>query len=165
MDVAKRLKVLREGVGLSKGELGRRAGLSESYIGQIESRKKRPTVDTIFRICEGLGITVQEFFSIDQDISAIPTDIWKLVSDKNNYGLLKEIQARKNKGISNELIIEWLKSLDKTLEMVKQKGVYWVESEMGETDTYSDQEKKEIIKGLEEKLKDPNFKRPWKKET
>lgn len=163
MDIAERLKVLREGAGLSKGELGRRAGLSESYIGQIESKKKRPTVDTIFRICEGLGITVQEFFSIDQDISAIPTDILELVSTSENYGLLRQIIILKKEGYSNEVIMEWLHSLNKALTDIKKKGVFVVGEYLPGDRKYTEQEEQEIAEKLSEKLNDPNFVPPWRK--
>ena len=121
MDVAKRVMDLRNEAGLSKGELARRAGLAESYIGQIESKKKHPTVDTIFRICSGLDITIQEFFSIEQDLSALPPDLHKFVTKKENRDMLRFISEMKEKGHSGEMIVEWLRSLKATTDIIKQK--------------------------------------------
>jgi transcriptional regulator with XRE-family HTH domain len=116
MDVAKRVMDLRNEAGFSKGELARRAGLAESYIGQIESKKKHPTVDTIFRICSGLDITIQEFFSIEQDLSALPPDLHKFVTKKENRDMLRFISEMKEKGYTSEGITDILGSLQKIVD-------------------------------------------------
>jgi transcriptional regulator with XRE-family HTH domain len=125
MDVAKRIMDLRNEAGFSKGELARRAGLAESYIGQIESKKKHPTVDTIFRICSGLDITIQEFFLIEQDLSFLPDDLYKFVIKKENWDTIRFIAEMKEKGMSSEGIIEILKGLIRIIEdMRKKDGKY-----------------------------------------
>lgn len=174
MDVAERVRMLREAAGLSKGELGRRADLSESYIGQIESTKKHPTVDTIFHICKGLGITIQEFFAIDQDLSTLPPDIWDLVSKKENHGLLKLIKAMTDKKYTIEVIEEWIMSLDKALESIKKKygimslkdQVLWVDEELlpeSARGKFTEEEKLAIIEKLKAKQQDQSLKLPWEK--
>jgi len=96
-----------------------------------------------------------------QNPTQLPHDIWHLVIDKNNYGLLKQIQAMKNKGYSNEVIIEWLTSLGNTLENIKTSGVFWGGEDLEESKKYTKKEKQEIVEGLKNKLSDPNFKPPW----
>lgn len=150
MDVANRVKELREKAGLSKGELGRRAGLSESYIGQIESTKKHPTVDTVFQICKGLNITIQEFFKPGYDMNTAPPDIAQFAIDPKNKPLIKTIQGMQAAGYSNDVISEWLEALKKTLiELGKKYG-----AQPGKAvwpGASPEQQKK-----LQEKIKDPS---------
>ena len=55
MDVGERIKRLRESMGWTKTRLAQTAGVSQSFISDIESGKKTPTVE--------LGITLADFFS------------------------------------------------------------------------------------------------------
>ncbi|TMV49401.1 helix-turn-helix transcriptional regulator [Paenibacillus mesophilus] len=77
MDFAKRLTHFREASGLSKNQLSIKSGVSQPYIGDIESGKKKPTIDTIERLCEALGVTLSQFFSSIDD--SLPPDIQQLI--------------------------------------------------------------------------------------
>lgn len=81
MNVAERIKSLREAAGLSKGKLAERAELSATYIGQLEMGIKQPTVETITRICTALGITLAEFFSDNGQPQELPPEV-RRVCDK-----------------------------------------------------------------------------------
>jgi transcriptional regulator with XRE-family HTH domain len=61
-----RIKSLREKRNLSMRELASRAGVAVSFISKLEMGKTSPTIMTLQKILEGLGITVVEFFSHDQ---------------------------------------------------------------------------------------------------
>ncbi|OPY60724.1 MAG: HTH-type transcriptional regulator PuuR [Pelotomaculum sp. PtaU1.Bin065] len=164
MNIGQKIKSTREAQGVSMNALAKRSGASQSAISEIEAGKRQPTFEVLERIITGLGLTLSQFFADkDQKLYQLPPEIWKLVVDKNNYGLLKQIQAMKNKGYSNEVIIEWLTSLENTLENIKTSGVFWGGEDLEESQKYTKQEKQEIIKGLNKKLNDPNFKPPWKK--
>ncbi|MCG9967446.1 helix-turn-helix transcriptional regulator [Pelotomaculum terephthalicicum JT] len=164
MDVPARIIELRKQKGHSTNKLAKLAGIGQSTLREIEIGQKQPTIYTIEKICSALGIELYEFFAAEsQDLLQLPPEIWKLVVDKNNYDLLKQIQAMKNKGYSNEVIIEWLTSLENTLENIKTSGVFWGGEDLEESQKYTKQEKQEIIEGLNKKLNDPNFKPPWKK--
>jgi len=54
------LRESRERVGLTQEELSFRAGLSRPYISQLERNLKSPTVDTLFLICDALGVSASE---------------------------------------------------------------------------------------------------------
>lgn len=43
--------------GLTQEELAARAGLHPTYISLLERDRKSPTLDSLFRICRGYGIT------------------------------------------------------------------------------------------------------------
>ncbi len=54
------LRQARERAGLTQEELSFRAGLSRPYISQLERNLKSPTVETLFLICEALGVSASE---------------------------------------------------------------------------------------------------------
>lgn len=63
IEVGKRIKYFRERRELSQNGLANKAGISPTYIYQLEKGEKSPTVESIYNICRfGLGITLEEFF-------------------------------------------------------------------------------------------------------
>lgn len=63
MNIGKRLKKYRNQLNLSQKRLSMYTGISQSFISSIESNKQSPTITTLERICDTLGITIAEFFS------------------------------------------------------------------------------------------------------
>lgn len=80
MDVGARIKSLREAAGLSQNELARRAGVSQSGLSYIESGEKSPSVDTLLRIADALGVTVSELLNAQGD-TEMPPHIRALVRE------------------------------------------------------------------------------------
>ena len=62
-EVGKRVKYFREKKNMTKNALALAAGISPTYVYQIEEGLKCPTVEYLGYICWGLGITLSEFFS------------------------------------------------------------------------------------------------------
>jgi len=62
MDIGNRLKQLREAKGLTVNKLSNMAGLSQSFVREIELNKKQPTVDSLEFLCGALSITIKDFF-------------------------------------------------------------------------------------------------------
>lgn len=62
-EVAKRIRELREERHLKQNALANLAGVSPTYIYQLERGEKSPTIEYLNHICWGLGITIEEFFS------------------------------------------------------------------------------------------------------
>ena len=58
-----RLRAHREQASTSIRELARRTGVSPSLISQIEHGRVTPSVDTLYRISNELGISVDRFFN------------------------------------------------------------------------------------------------------
>ena len=58
----KRIKDLREERGYTVNKLANRAGVSQSYLRDIELGNKNPTVNFISLLCESLNLTLKEFF-------------------------------------------------------------------------------------------------------
>lgn len=61
--IATRLLEERRARSMSVRELGRLAGVTASLISQIENNKVNPSVGTLYRLAEALGIRVDEFFA------------------------------------------------------------------------------------------------------
>jgi transcriptional regulator with XRE-family HTH domain len=60
--VAKNLRDIRSAKGVSQEDFAHRANLNRNYIGMLESGKNSPTVKTLGRIADALGIDAVEFF-------------------------------------------------------------------------------------------------------
>jgi transcriptional regulator with XRE-family HTH domain len=57
-----KIKSIRIKKGISQMELSLRSNLSQSFIVNIEKGKKQPSVLTLIRIAEALGVNPQDFF-------------------------------------------------------------------------------------------------------
>lgn len=86
MDIAKRIIYLRELKGLSTNKLADRAGISQSFLRDIEHENKRPSVRTLSEICDALGISLKDFFddgTIEDPIDdALLREIYKLTPEQ-----------------------------------------------------------------------------------
>lgn len=63
MDVGLKIKELREMKGYSVNKLANMAGVSQSYLRDIELGNKNPTISFLSLLCEQLGISLRDFFS------------------------------------------------------------------------------------------------------
>jgi transcriptional regulator with XRE-family HTH domain len=70
MDFGSRLKQLREGRKLSTSKLSKQSGLSQSFIWRIESGEKQPTLETLKKLSQGLGMSLGEL--LGQDLMSKP---------------------------------------------------------------------------------------------
>jgi len=77
MNIAKRIIELRKLKGYSTNKLAIISGLSQGFVRQIELGEKQPTVDSLRKICNGLGISLSDFFY--DETAEIPLDIKQLI--------------------------------------------------------------------------------------
>lgn len=66
-DVAKRIRYFREKKGLTVNALANLAGISQSYLRDIELGNKIPTVEYLEYICGALKITLVAFFDVEEE--------------------------------------------------------------------------------------------------
>lgn len=59
------VKNLRINKGLSQDELSRRVDFERTYLSRVESGKQNMAVETLLKICDGLGVTIKEFFNFN----------------------------------------------------------------------------------------------------
>ena len=63
MDISNRIKYFRTQKGITVNKLANLAGISQSYLRDIELGNKQPTVEYLSYICDGLGISLAAFFN------------------------------------------------------------------------------------------------------
>lgn len=57
-DYRKVIRTKREKLGWSQYKLAKVIGITQSFMNEIESGKKSPSIEVFFRICEALDIKV-----------------------------------------------------------------------------------------------------------
>jgi transcriptional regulator with XRE-family HTH domain len=62
-EVGHRIKVLRKRLGLSQRELARRAGITNASVSLIERNQMSPSVASLKKVLDSLGVSMAEFFS------------------------------------------------------------------------------------------------------
>lgn len=65
---AKHLVLLRQRAGLSQEELAEQSGLHAVAITYIETGKRIPKLNTIYRLAKGLGVTIDELVRCEDTI-------------------------------------------------------------------------------------------------
>lgn len=87
-DVLKEITRLRLKRGWSEYELAKHSGLAQSTISTWYSKGQTPTIQTLDKVCKGLGITLSQFFAEGDDaISLTPRqremlDNWSSLTKK-----------------------------------------------------------------------------------
>ncbi len=66
LEVCDKLKTLRERAHLSQMDLAFKAGVSQNMVGYIESGKRTPTLSTLLKMCEALGVSPASLFTKDE---------------------------------------------------------------------------------------------------
>ena len=112
-EVGNRIRQYRKRAGLSQETLALNAGLTVSFIGDIERGTKKPTVESLEKLLMALSVTFVEFFDFEteirppKDCSALENLIVVLKDRPNSeveliYSVVKQIieyndtQAAKN---------------------------------------------------------------------
>lgn len=65
MELYKRITYLREQKGITVNKLANLAGISQSFLREIELGNKKPTIETLSYICDALEISLKDFFDDD----------------------------------------------------------------------------------------------------
>ena len=94
MNTGERIKSLREMKGLTVNKLANMAGLSQSFLRDIELGNKKPTVETLSLFCDALGISLSEFFNDEKsEINpSLRSSIMKL-NDKQQMKLVEFLNS------------------------------------------------------------------------
>jgi transcriptional regulator with XRE-family HTH domain len=86
--VGDRIKYFRTQKGFTVNKLANMAGVSQSYLRDIELENKNPTVEFVYQLCKVLDISLKEFFN-DETAPLFADDpliqrIYQLDSDQRN---------------------------------------------------------------------------------
>lgn len=90
-EIGEKIRKLREKENITQNALANRAGVSPTYIYQLEQGLKSPTVEYLGYICAGLNISLAEFFAEEQ-------------SEKNVAGRTTDALNEKQKRLLDEFL-------------------------------------------------------------
>lgn len=99
MEVGKRIKQLREQKNYTINKLANEAGVSQSYLRDIELENKNPTIEFLSLICKTLNISLKDFFDdeIETSIMSDPViqSIYRLTPQQKT-ALLEFLKTMQN---------------------------------------------------------------------
>ena len=72
-EVGAKIKYLRQKRGLSQEALALSCDMNPAFLGHVERGMRSPTLNTLQRICDGLGITLTELLLTEPNASADTT--------------------------------------------------------------------------------------------
>ena len=67
--------------GWSEYELAKYSGLTQSIISTQYSKNQMPTIPSLQKICDGLGITMSQFFAEDEDLISLTKEQREVLDD------------------------------------------------------------------------------------
>ena len=80
--LGKRVKKMRKSVKITQQKLAEKVGLSDKYIGAIERGERSPSVKTLDKIANALGIELLELFYFEEDEVASKETILQSLMDR-----------------------------------------------------------------------------------
>lgn len=93
--IGRKLKEVREALGLTQGALAAQAGLSAAMIGQIEAGKVQPSLNTIEKIAKALGISPCYLLiardQLEEMMASMGPDLRELLLNENVQAVLRQI--------------------------------------------------------------------------
>lgn len=78
MNVGNRIKELRERSGFTQNHLAEWAGVSQTHLRRVELGQQDITVGQLQLVCDGLGVTLAEFFDVGEKTETLSFVISKL---------------------------------------------------------------------------------------
>ena len=96
--IANRIKELCDKKQMTMYALSKKTGISQSSLSNLIKRRSTPTFYTLDRICDGLGITLPQFFSDDIGKLELSSEqkqvlrMWESLTDKEREAV--EIYVR-----------------------------------------------------------------------
>ncbi len=94
MDILERIKMLRDSRGWSNYRLAKEAKIPEGSLNNLFRLNNLPTIPTLEAICQGLGITLSQFFLEDGDAVVLNSeqremlDTWNALNPEQKNALL-----------------------------------------------------------------------------
>lgn len=93
--IGKKIKSVRESLGLTQSALAAQAGVSAALIGQIEAGKVQPSLKTIEKIAQALGISPCYLLvaqnQLEEMLACMGPDLRALLLNSNVQAVLKQI--------------------------------------------------------------------------
>lgn len=78
MNTGERIRELRERVGFTQNKLAEWAGVSQTHLRRVELGQQDITIGQLQLVCDGLGISLAEFFNVGEETENLADIIAKL---------------------------------------------------------------------------------------
>lgn len=100
-----RVRSLRNAQKISQEKLAEMSGVDPKYIGLIERAQTNPSINTLSRIVDSLGISLSELFSFSESRGIDETSIFEVAN------LIKEVNLNDIELVKNVLteMVKWHK--------------------------------------------------------
>lgn len=92
MDTGKRIKELRERAGFTQNKLAEWAGVSQSHLRRVELGQQDITIRQLQLVCDGLGITLAEFFNVGEETESL-SDVTAKLTPKQKQLLTEFLKS------------------------------------------------------------------------
>lgn len=92
MDVAKRIKEIREKIGFTQNKLAEWSGVSQSHLRRVELGDADITVGHLRMLCDAMGVSLYEFFEPEKRIDDLSLAVSNL-SPKQKQLLVAFLQS------------------------------------------------------------------------
>lgn len=79
MQVGQRIRELREQKNYTLNKLANHAGVSQSYLRDVELENKNPTIAFLSLICQSLDISLRDFFNEESDTDFLNDPIMHMI--------------------------------------------------------------------------------------
>lgn len=126
-NLPKKLKHKRKQQGLTQAQLSVRVGITQAFLAEIESGRKRPSIEVLEKLCDILGCSADYLLGIEQNRYYKTLEQPALPSALANRGItpqmLKEIAERNISGEELRLAINIIKAMkdDKETDINKKQ--------------------------------------------
>ena len=98
-DVGRKLKHFREYHKLTQAQMAEKANIDDKYYGRLERNESTPTVKVVEKICNGLDISLTQFFMPSSDSSKsdcfVEYNVQKVIAEGIEYNLDIHIERPK----------------------------------------------------------------------
>ena len=79
-NLGERLRAVRKERGLTQERLGRRAGLSGKFVGEVERGEKSISVDSLYRIAVALEVSLRELTNVSTAVPGPRAEVEQLLA-------------------------------------------------------------------------------------
>ncbi|MBQ4109955.1 MAG: helix-turn-helix transcriptional regulator [Clostridia bacterium] len=87
MNVGEKITFYREKKNITVNKLANMSGVSQSYLRDLELGKKQPTVEYLSYICDALEISLERFFSDENNENKI-LSLYKKMNESQQKALI-----------------------------------------------------------------------------
>ena len=92
MDVGVRIRELRERAGFTQNRLAEWAGVSQTHLRRVELGQQDITVGQLRLVCDGLGVSLAEFFNVNEEKENL-TDVISKLTPKQKQLLIEFLKS------------------------------------------------------------------------